>query len=158
MPRWLRFFTAPTYQNTGSVARDHLASERTFLAWTRTGLGFMAFGMAVERVSQLDLEDLVAGVAGARARRDQAGDEARKAQKRDACVLAGMLAGLGAGSILYGTARYFTNLKALEGGRFRPAYHGIAIVGAAVAGLAGAMYGQALRRRQEAERPEAVGS
>lgn len=157
MSRWLRFFAAPTYQNTGSVARDHLASERTFLAWIRTGLGFVAFGLAIERVSQLDIEDLVASVArgpaaaGERTRRDQEAEdgEARKArEKGDAHVLAGPLTGLGVGSVLYGTVRYFTNLKALGRGQFRPAYHGIAVVGAAVAGLAGGVYGQALRRRR----------
>lgn len=168
MSRWLRLFAAPTYQNTGSVARDHLASERTFLAWIRTGLGFMAFGMAVERVSQLDLEDLVAAVApgpvGERAThgRDQkekdeaeTETEARKTRERtkhDARLLAGGLAGLGAGSVLYGTARYFANLGALERGRFLPAYHGVAVLGAAVAGLAGGVGGQALRRRRETER------
>ncbi|KAF1981805.1 hypothetical protein K402DRAFT_398204 [Aulographum hederae CBS 113979] len=44
---------SPTLSNTGSTARDHLASERTFLAWLRTGLGFIALGVAVERFSQL---------------------------------------------------------------------------------------------------------
>eukprot|EP00808_Paulinella_micropora_P020649 g17207.t1 len=33
--------------NEGSVARDHLANERTFLAWARTGLGFLGGGTAV---------------------------------------------------------------------------------------------------------------
>lgn len=28
-------------KNTGSTARDHLANERTFLAWSKTGLGFL---------------------------------------------------------------------------------------------------------------------
>ncbi|KKY19470.1 hypothetical protein UCDDS831_g05440 [Diplodia seriata] len=50
----------PIYRNTGSVARDHLASERTFLAWLRTGLGFVALGIAIERFSQLDLTELLA--------------------------------------------------------------------------------------------------
>lgn len=31
--------------------RDHLANERTFLAWVRTGLGIMAFGFVVEKFS-----------------------------------------------------------------------------------------------------------
>lgn len=30
---------------------DHLANERTFLAWSRTGIGIMAFGFVVERFS-----------------------------------------------------------------------------------------------------------
>ena len=30
---------------------DHLANERTFLAWMRTNLGIMAFGFVVEKFS-----------------------------------------------------------------------------------------------------------
>src|SRR5580692_4200754 len=30
-------------------ARDHLANERTFLAWIRTSIGVMAFGFVVEK-------------------------------------------------------------------------------------------------------------
>ena len=33
--------------NTGSIARDVLAAERTFLAWSRTGLGFCGAGSAL---------------------------------------------------------------------------------------------------------------
>jgi uncharacterized membrane protein YidH (DUF202 family) len=31
-------------KNVASTARDHLANERTFLAWGRTGLGFITAG------------------------------------------------------------------------------------------------------------------
>lgn len=34
-----------------SSIRDHLANERTFLAWIRTSLGLMAFGFVVEKFS-----------------------------------------------------------------------------------------------------------
>lgn len=37
--------------NLNSAMRDHLANERTLLAWLRTGLAFMAFGIAVEKFS-----------------------------------------------------------------------------------------------------------
>lgn len=30
-------------------AKDHLANERTFLAWIRTSIGLMAFGFVIER-------------------------------------------------------------------------------------------------------------
>ena len=33
-------------KNTGNVS-DHLANERTFLAWIRTSIGIMAFGFVV---------------------------------------------------------------------------------------------------------------
>lgn len=34
---------------TGSWSRDHLANERTLLAWVRTSLTFMAFGVALAK-------------------------------------------------------------------------------------------------------------
>ncbi|KAH9950627.1 hypothetical protein B0H21DRAFT_686210 [Amylocystis lapponica] len=36
-----------TLENTGSVARDHLASERTFLTYVRTSLAIAAAGVAL---------------------------------------------------------------------------------------------------------------
>lgn len=35
--------------NLNSHPRDHLANERTFLAWIRTSIGIMAFGFVVEK-------------------------------------------------------------------------------------------------------------
>lgn len=35
---------------TSARVTDHLANERTFLAWVRTALAIMAFGFAVERI------------------------------------------------------------------------------------------------------------
>jgi putative membrane protein len=32
------------------IARDHLANERTFLAWTRTGIAMMGFGVLIVRL------------------------------------------------------------------------------------------------------------
>ncbi|KAI1200974.1 hypothetical protein F5X97DRAFT_291809 [Nemania serpens] len=40
--------------NTGSVARDHLAVERTFLAWLRTSLAFASIGIAVTQLFRLN--------------------------------------------------------------------------------------------------------
>ncbi|MCB9612927.1 MAG: DUF202 domain-containing protein [Sandaracinus sp.] len=37
----------------GSWARDHLANERTLLAWVRTALAFMGFGVAIAKLSVL---------------------------------------------------------------------------------------------------------
>lgn len=46
-----------------SNIRDHLANERTFLAWIRTSLGIMAFGFVVEKFS-LFLKQLAYFVGG----------------------------------------------------------------------------------------------
>jgi putative membrane protein len=35
--------------NNPNLARDHLANERTFLAWVRTGIAGVAFGFAIGR-------------------------------------------------------------------------------------------------------------
>lgn len=150
-------FKTPIYQNTGSTARDHLASERTFLAWIRTGLGFLALGIAIERFAQLDLKELLKPL-----REQQQGgkaepvDEAHEQQKEQSQVLVGTLMALGSGSIVYGTSRYFSNLKLLEQGKFKPAYHGSAVLAAAVAGLAGGVYGSSVRQRWKERRAEDV--
>lgn len=157
------FWKTPLYQNTGSTARDHLASERTFLAWIRTGLGFLALGIAIERFAQLDLRQLLKPLRdqqrvdrqdpAATKEQDQA-DIEHELEKEQSQVLVGTLMALGSGSIVYGTSRYFSNLKLLEKGFFKPAYHGSALLAASVAGLAGGVYGSSLRRKWEARRQE----
>jgi len=37
--------------NTDKKVSDHLANERTYLAWIRTGIGIMAFGFVVVKFS-----------------------------------------------------------------------------------------------------------
>ncbi|KAK0731813.1 hypothetical protein B0H67DRAFT_640158 [Lasiosphaeris hirsuta] len=141
-------FRIPTYPATGSIARDHLASERTFLAWMRTSLGFVALGIAIERFSQLDLESLLAPLQPPSSPRDAEAAHRRRAHDRaQARLLVGALMGLGAGSIGYGAWRYFGNLRRLEGATFRPAYHGVAVLGAGLAGLAGGVGGSLVRQR-----------
>lgn len=152
------FWKTPLYQNTGSTARDHLASERTFLAWIRTGLGFLALGIAIERFSQLDLRELLKPLREQQQKQHKKqlqpqqqepdpADVEHELEKEQSQVLVGTLIALGSGSIVYGTSRYFSNLKLLERGLFKPAYHGSAILAAAVAGLAGGVYGTSLRRK-----------
>ncbi|KAK2868118.1 hypothetical protein FQN49_003137 [Arthroderma sp. PD_2] len=41
-------------ENKGSVARDHLALERTFLSWLRTSLAFASIGIAVTQLFRLN--------------------------------------------------------------------------------------------------------
>jgi putative membrane protein len=44
---------APARRLTGedaSLARDHLANERTYLAWLRTAIGVMVLGLAVAKL------------------------------------------------------------------------------------------------------------
>lgn len=38
-------------ESSANLARDHLANERTFLAWVRTGAAIVVFGFAIGRFS-----------------------------------------------------------------------------------------------------------
>src|SRR5256886_17640863 len=43
----------PKHVGTSKKVTDHLANERTFLAWIRTGLATVTFGFVVERFGLL---------------------------------------------------------------------------------------------------------
>lgn len=45
--------TAPASSGNSKRVSDHLANERTFLAWVRTGIAVMAFGFVIERFGLL---------------------------------------------------------------------------------------------------------
>lgn len=50
----LEYFQSIELENKGSVARDHLALERTFLAWLRTSLAFASIGIAITQLFRLN--------------------------------------------------------------------------------------------------------
>jgi putative membrane protein len=89
-------------------ARDHLANERTFLAWVRTGAAVVVFGFAIGRFS-IAMRQLTA-VQGHPLR------------------TAGLSVWMGAGTIvagvalvLAGLARYRKTRRQLDAGSFEPA-------------------------------------
>lgn len=89
--------------NEGSIARDHLANERTYLAWLRTGLGSAALGAAV--IKLLTAEGVRATVGGA------------------AFILLGMA------FIVLGTVRYNRVRRALEDGMVQIAWISPIVIG-----------------------------
>jgi len=94
-----------------SRARTHLANERTFLAWLRTGLSLVAVGLAAAGFLPVDL---IPGFPYVRT-------------FSILLVLAGTL------MVLYGAFRYVKAYQQIETGSYDPA--GMAIV--AIAGIVG---------------------
>ena len=98
-------------------ATDHLANERTFLAWFRTGLTLIALGIAASQFLAADDERAVSVVR----------------------VLSTIVATTGAIVVILGTHRYWVNRWQIAHARFRPAGRSIFLAtGAALltAGLA----------------------
>jgi uncharacterized membrane protein YidH (DUF202 family) len=148
MLSWLK---TPLLKNTGSVARDHLASERTLLAWLRTGLGFVALGIGVERFSQLDIATSSATSTTGVPAKNKGTTKSKKLDDKTQQLVFTLL-GTGSGAIVYGTTRYFSNMRLLERGLFKPAFHGAAGLSIAVAGLTGAAYWGIIRDAEAEKR------
>ena len=98
--------TSRIVENAGSEARDHLANERTFLAWLRTALGLVGLGVVLARV----------------------GDEVGALPSR----LGGMaLVVFGIVCLVYALVRYARVARCLREGHFPVARNGPVVVGAA---------------------------
>ena len=97
-----------TENSNPNRARDHLANERTFLAWVRTGAAIVVFGFAIGRFS-LAMRQLTA-------------------LQGHAVRTAGLSVWMGAGTIVAGVAlvvagllRYRKTRAQLDAGTFEPA-------------------------------------
>ena len=118
--RFLPFIHAEPLKNTGSLARDLLASERTFLSWARTGLGFIALGVALEKVEAFAaISPTLLHLENSRTK-----------------LAAGILVASGSVCVAHGTRRYFNTMKLLQQGLFRPNVPGITMVAATSIGIA----------------------
>jgi len=90
-------------ENSGSVARDHLASERTFLAYVRTSLAIASAGVALVQLFTIS---------------SSSGSEASALAKKYARPLGSVSVCLGIAVLLIGILRYFTVQQALTRGKF----------------------------------------
>jgi putative membrane protein len=77
-----------------SRARDHMANERTWLAWVRTAANVMIVGLAVARFGSGGDPNAYSLTAGA------------------------LLVAVGGTGLLYGTSRYCDTNRELEAGRY----------------------------------------
>lgn len=103
----------PVLENRGSTARDHLANERTLLAWVRTALGIIGLGVVFEKLI------------------DTAGSTA--------VIASAVLIAYGVGILVYSLYRYERVITHLERGEFPVARRGPLLIGllALVLALAG---------------------
>lgn len=113
-------FRTEPLKNTGSLARDLLASERTFLAWARTGLGFIALGVALEKV------EAFAAISPTLLHLENSKTK----------VAAGILVASGSACVAHGTQRYFSTMRYLQQGLIRPNVPGVTLVAATSIGIA----------------------
>ncbi|KAI0039005.1 hypothetical protein FA95DRAFT_1567397 [Auriscalpium vulgare] len=114
-----------TLQNTGSVARDHLASERTFLAYVRTSLAFASAGVALVQLFTISTD-----------RTDTGPGPKRYARPIGATVVI-----FGMFVLAVGTTRYFTIQNALPQGHFPAARVTVFVHALVLAALVGAVFG-----------------
>uniref|UniRef100_A0A7S2YGL1 DUF202 domain-containing protein n=1 Tax=Entomoneis paludosa TaxID=265537 RepID=A0A7S2YGL1_9STRA len=94
--RFLSLWRNEEVDNSGSVARDILAIERTFLAWARTGLGFVGAGSGLAAAYHQQKAELAPTVLPASA----------------------LLIGNGAFLLLFATRRYYAVISALKRNKF----------------------------------------
>ncbi|KAI0275957.1 hypothetical protein BGY98DRAFT_920005 [Russula aff. rugulosa BPL654] len=113
------FSLSLTLRNTGSVARDHLASERTFLAYVRTSLSFASAGVG-STTSASPNQPVVASYA----------------RPLGATLIAFGMAVLG-----MGTYRYFLIQRLLPQGVFPAARFSVFLQAVSLAALTGIVFG-----------------
>ena len=90
---------------TGSEVRDHLANERTYLAWLRTGMALLGLGFVVARL-RIELGQPVPQQPG-------------PSWLRGLTIGLGF-AGLAVATVLFATWRYWAVRKMIETQRFVP--------------------------------------
>ncbi len=86
-----------------SRATDTLANERTFLAYARTALAFIAFGFVIARFSLFERE--VAALA-----------HLQQNSPQISTVFGTVMALAGVGCAIYGAARYIQSARAIRAG------------------------------------------
>ncbi|KAF4212843.1 hypothetical protein CNMCM8980_010077 [Aspergillus fumigatiaffinis] len=140
--------------NSGSQLRDHQANERTFLSWTRMGLGFAAMALALGRLDAIDRiissglssskSNLLVvpdnagagrGAAGAAATASRSGNNSAEQQSNQISTYLGsgfsaatLCQGISVWSFGYGIFRYLSVRRNLLKGQFTPAIWGPAFI------------------------------
>ncbi|KAI1103335.1 hypothetical protein F4804DRAFT_333425 [Jackrogersella minutella] len=121
---WLKHYFGALWsvelENKGSVARDHLALERTFLAWLRTSLSFASIGIAITQLFRLNTSI------------DDEDDPRFETTRRIGKPLGATFIGISILILLLGYRRYYQGQQWVIKGKF-PASRGTIIIVSIVA-------------------------
>ncbi|KAM0738836.1 hypothetical protein ACQRIT_006573 [Beauveria bassiana] len=120
-------------ENKGSVARDHLALERTFLAWLRTSLAFASIGIAVTQLFRLNTS-----LGDGQNTPDRTKDTLRRLGR----PLGATFLGISILILLLGFKRYFHSQEWILKGKF-PASRGTIVLVSLVAAPISRLYAMA---------------
>jgi len=120
-----------TLENSGSVVRDHLASERTFLAYLRTSLGLASSGVALAQFLTIAVKFSS----------DDENLKRLKALEPYASPIGVYCIVLALVILFVGFHRYFVVQAALIEGQFPTAQTSIAMIALAVGGLVAVTFG-----------------
>ncbi|WP_053058165.1 YidH family protein [Rubrobacter aplysinae] len=111
---------APEQTRREAEVREHLANERTLLAWVRTGIGLISIGFVIERAGVLAAASPVEGVSVA-----------------VSTVFGFALAMLGCLTLMLGVFQFLRNRKRIISNTFTPDVLGYILVVAGSLALAG---------------------
>ncbi|KIO31518.1 hypothetical protein M407DRAFT_131128 [Tulasnella calospora MUT 4182] len=120
---------APSLENSGSVARDHLANERTWLAYVRTSLAIASAGVALVQLFTITATS----------------NASAKELRRLIRPLGATVVVLGLAVLIVGCWRYFRIQSTLQTGYFPPARRTVGLMTGALMVIVAVTFGFLLR-------------
>ncbi|KAF8607008.1 hypothetical protein BDV93DRAFT_436489 [Ceratobasidium sp. AG-I] len=115
-------------ENTGSVARDHLANERTWLAYVRTSLAIASTGVALVQLFTISAQQSTGQILSGKL-------------QRFARPLGATIVVTGLVVLALGVNRYFRIQYALTTNRFPPARKTVAFISTVLVAIVAIVFG-----------------
>lgn len=132
---------ALTLENSGSVARDHLASERTFLAYVRTSLTIASMGVGTCRTFLSSALTPSERIFAALVQLFTIAGDQNQSLTRFSRPLGATIIMIGLCTLFLGVVRYFTVQYALVVGKFPVARVSTVMVAVALCTIITAVFG-----------------